>query len=59
MNSSHHRLKRVVEFEDGSFGVEECAGADNWQPANWGRFPTEEIARQYMQKNTVKRIIFP
>jgi hypothetical protein len=55
--NSNHRCKRIVEFADGSFGVEECHVGGEWHTATSQRFNTEYAAQQWCNENTVKRIV--
>lgn len=57
MFAPDHRIKRVVEFGDGSFGVEECIGCANWVASTPERFPSEEQTRKWIGRNTVKRVL--
>lgn len=50
-------LKRIVEFADGTFEVQECHNGGDWTPAAYRRFPTEAEARKFANSQTQKRII--
>lgn len=51
------KMKRIVEFADGTFEVQECSVSGNWIPAAYHRFQTEAEARRFASSQTQKRII--
>jgi len=48
------KMKRIVEFYDGTFEVQECSVGSNWTAAHFERFKSEHDAIDFVNSKKEK-----